>query len=179
MDPCHPARTGDSLAKPVGSDNGCKSNFAISEEHASGEERSKRRAPPVGLRGGRGKRHRTIDRFLARVQKHANDKGCWIFAGAKCCPGGHIYFAKRDGSRVSAHRYAYQLRHGKIPAGKVVMHTCDVAACVNPAHLKIGTQRENVHDAIGKGRFAPWASRRHDLKSPRMVAGKEGDPCSR
>lgn len=158
----------DLFAKSIGSDNDCDVYFAICKvSKSSGRAR---RAPRVGLLGGRRKRHSTIDRFWARVQK--NPDGCWVFTGAKCCPGGHIYFAREDGSRVSAHRFSYELHIGPIPPGMVVMHSCDVARCVNPAHLSAGTQRDNVRDAIDKGRFAPWehpntiaAKRQRALKS--------------
>lgn len=119
-----------------------------------GELAERRRAPRVGLRGGRRKRHATIDRFWARVQKTAT---CWVFTGARCSAAGHVHLTREDGSRVYAHRYSYEVHHGPIPAGLVVMHRCDVPACVNPDHLELGTQRDNIHDAIAKGRFAPWA----------------------
>ena len=35
----------------------------------------------------------------------------------------------------------------------IVMHTCDMPACVNPAHLRVGTQLNNVRDSIAKGRW--------------------------
>lgn len=164
-------RSSDLLAEWPASDNGCTVAFAVSEVRDF--TKKKRRAPRVGLLGGRYVRRSTVDRFWARVQKNPNG-GCWVFTGAKCCPGGHIYFAREDGSRVSAHRYSYTLHRGSIPSGKVVMHTCDVPACVNPAHLRIGTQRDNVHDAIAKGRMQPWAhpntvAARHRRKGVRQT----------
>ena len=41
----------------------------------------------------------------------------------------------------------------KVPIGKVVMHSCDNPRCVNPDHLSIGTQRDNILDSIRKGRY--------------------------
>lgn len=41
---------------------------------------------------------------------------------------------------------------GKIPKGMIVMHACDVPLCVNPAHLAIGTVKDNQHDSRAKGR---------------------------
>lgn len=147
------ARSGDLFEKPTGSDNGWTVNFAFCKVGDSSGKPTARRAPRVGLRGGRNRRHSTVDRFWARVQKNPN--GCWLFAGAKWCPAGHIYMAREDGSRVSAHRFSYELHVGPIPEGMVVMHTCDVPRCVNPAHLRIGTQRDNVLDAVQKGRWRP------------------------
>jgi hypothetical protein len=51
-----------------------------------------------------------------------------------------------------AHRVAYVLANGPIEPGQVVMHTCDVPACVNPAHLKLGSQGDNNRDCFAKGR---------------------------
>lgn len=52
---------------------------------------------------------------------------------------------------ISAHRIAYALHYGYIPRGRVVMHSCDNKGCVNPHHLSVGTQRQNMRDAVAKG----------------------------
>lgn len=164
MATCPRSETAETRVKPRGSDNAWYVNFPTSKIQEIPKDR--RRAPRVGLLGGRGKRHRTIDRFWARVQKNPNPDGCWIFAGAPCSLAGHVHISLDDGRRMYAHRFSYELHHGPIPAGLVVMHSCDVPACVNPAHLSVGTQRDNVHDAIDKGRFSPWTH-------PNTVAAKQ------
>lgn len=61
------------------------------------------------------------------------------------------YGSYRQGGKVrKAHHVAYELMHGPIPADKVVMHTCDIRICME--HLALGTQGDNVRDAIKKGR---------------------------
>ncbi|QDH48968.1 hypothetical protein vBEcoD226_2 [Escherichia phage vB_Eco_D226] len=78
--------------------------------------------------------------------------GCHIFQGCKTKGGyGRI---RVDGVHWMAHRYALSV-HLKRPLkeGCVVMHSCDNPACVNPAHLSEGTQKENIEDCRTKGRM--------------------------
>lgn len=78
--------------------------------------------------------------------------GCWLWMRST---GNYGYgqFALTPQRQVRAHRYSYEARHGPIPAGMVVCHRCDNPCCVNPEHLFLGTQRDNIQDCIQKGRF--------------------------
>ncbi len=58
-----------------------------------------------------------------------------------------------------AHRVAYELATGPIPEGMVVCHRCDTPACINPDHLFVGTQQDNIADMHRKGRRV-YATRR-------------------
>lgn len=76
---------------------------------------------------------------------------CWIWTGYK----GHYGYGKvtdDDGKQVRAHRYLYEMFKGKIPKGMNVLHKCDNTACVNPEHLFLGSQKDNVKDMMSKGR---------------------------
>jgi HNH endonuclease len=54
-----------------------------------------------------------------------------------------------------AHRVAYTIENGLIPRGKFICHHCDTPLCVRPDHLFIGTNMDNMRDAIKKGRMSP------------------------
>lgn len=78
------------------------------------------------------------------------DDGCWVWLGAKDRDGyGRVMV---DGRTMGAHRIAYEESHGPVPDGLVVMHSCDNPSCVNPDHLRVGTQAENIQDRDAKGR---------------------------
>lgn len=116
----------------------------------------------MGPASGRVIERENVDakKFWRRVQRAApND--CWIYTGPKNV-GGYGQTAIRGSSApFAAHRVAYALKHGVTPEGQVVMHTCDNPPCVNPRHLRLGTQRENILDARTKGR---WVGSQHRLE---------------
>jgi hypothetical protein len=92
-------------------------------------------------------------RFWSKVNKTAD---CWLWTASKMDRQGHGQFTYRLRGRqyhVYAHRVAYTLCVESIPDGLVVCHHCDVPACVNPDHLFVGTQGDNLRDASRKGRF--------------------------
>jgi hypothetical protein len=67
---------------------------------------------------------------------------------------GYGFVTMRGVGKVLAHRLAWALHNGADPAGKVVMHTCDNPPCINPEHLVLGTQKDNMNDMRRKGRAA-------------------------
>lgn len=85
------------------------------------------------------------------VEKFKESNGCWEWQ-AKISPYGYGQFAIAPGNVQQAHRFAYELFVGPIPKGLCVLHDCDNRKCVNPAHLWVGTQAQNIHDMMKKGR---------------------------
>lgn len=82
---------------------------------------------------------RDVERLLAKVVEMPG--ACWVWLGARK-QGGYGRF-HLDGATRQAHRAAYQLFNGPVPSGLVVDHECRNPTCVNPAHLRAVTQREN------------------------------------
>jgi HNH endonuclease len=88
-------------------------------------------------------------RFWAKVNRGKDDE-CWIWIGAKNDKGyGTIQVY---GKSYYAHRFSFELVKGPVAKDSIVMHACDSPSCVNPAHLKLGTQLQNMRDMITKGR---------------------------
>ena len=133
---------------------GCERSSGVEHRlHTAGVRGSKPRARTITTRPipeiGRSDRRR----FWAKVQRRLPDD-CWLWTGASGEGYGRFKIA---GYLYSAHRIAYTLEKGPIPRGDgyhgfVVMHSCDTPACCNPAHLSVGTNRDNVQDMVAKGR---------------------------
>lgn len=78
---------------------------------------------------------------------------CWLWTGWHDADGyGKLAIPSPSRSQLLAHRVSWEIHHGPIPAGKCVLHRCDTPSCINPAHLFLGTQADNMRDMHAKGR---------------------------
>lgn len=97
------------------------------------------------------------EKFWTYVNKTGS---CWVWTGGKLRDYG--CFHNRKGSNL-AHRFSWELHFGPIPEEMLVLHKCDNPPCVNPEHLRLGTQADNVRDMISKGREV-YASKLNGVK---------------
>jgi hypothetical protein len=98
-------------------------------------------------------------RFWSKVNRRGPDD-CWEWqAGLRGTLGYGQFW--HDGTNRNAHRVAYLLERGPIPEGLVVRHQCDNPACVNPAHLELGTYAQNSADMVERGRQNSPIGERH------------------
>ena len=107
--------------------------------------------------------------------------GCWNWTASKTKDGyGNI---GANGKVVRAHRLCYEMEKGPIPEGLHVLHKCDNPSCVNPAHLWIGINYDNVKDRDKKGRQVTPLGQYHgksktDMHTVRSIKCKLKDGIS-
>jgi hypothetical protein len=89
-------------------------------------------------------------RFWAKVDRRGPDR-CWEWTGKLAKGYGSIRWC---GQWLLAHRLSYVWTHGAIQDGLLVIHSCDNPKCVNPAHLRLGTHRDNALDTVERGQWA-------------------------
>lgn len=89
-------------------------------------------------------------RFLNKIQINtAND--CWLWEAHRQIGGYGVF--RYDGKVRMAHRVSFTIFHGEFADNMDVLHKCDTPACVNPAHLFLGTHTDNMNDASKKKRL--------------------------
>lgn len=98
------------------------------------------------------------ERFWPKVFLATSSNACWNWTAAKNDLGyGIIGKGRRGEGNLRAHRVSWKIKYGRLPR-KPVLHACDNPSCVNPAHLFLGTLRDNSADM--------WAKRRGILPEP-------------
>lgn len=117
------------------------------------------KSPPILSESGK-------SRFWNRVKK---SNGCWLWKGALNESGyGRFGIGGDSNKDWLAHRVSWVISFGSIPDGMFICHHCDTPSCVNPAHLFLGTGKDNHEDAVKKGRklvntLDYWRKRHPDL----------------
>lgn len=109
------------------------------------------------------KRKPLAERFWPKVEK---TDGCWLWRGGKLKGG----YGMLGG--LLAHRIAFSLSTGDIPPGMHVLHRCDNPPCVNPAHLFLGTHRDNMADKERKGRANHVALKREQHGMSKLTSAE-------
>lgn len=111
-----------------------------------------------------------IKNFHRRVNRPDDQEACWLWVGEIMSNGyGRVWINDRN---CSAHRIAYRIHNGEIPDGLCVCHSCDRRPCVNPAHLWLGTHKDNMADMIAKGRAATGERNATHLYPDRVARGE-------
>jgi hypothetical protein len=104
-------------------------------------------------------RYNTIEDFWTKVNK-TTSTGCWEWTAGKVKDGYGSF--KMNKQWRQTHRWVMMFEGHDIK-DKVVMHKCDNPSCVNPDHLTLGTQADNVQDMHAKGRYVKPLSKLSDL----------------
>jgi hypothetical protein len=93
-------------------------------------------------------------RFWSKVDIRS-DEDCWMWLASVVRHYGQFEINVNGAWKpAKAHRVAWELSHGcDVPAGLLICHTCDIPLCVNPRHLYVGTDLDNMHDKMARGRW--------------------------
>lgn len=112
-------------------------------------------------------------RFWSKVNKNGPlhpvlKTRCWLWIASNARGYGTF---KLDGIAVRANRIAWVLTHGALPRERCVLHRCDNPPCVNPEHLFLGTQVENILDLDAKGRYVSANAQKTHCKRGHPLSG--------
>lgn len=99
----------------------------------------------------------------------AGPNECWNWKGSRK-KGWHGQWRNGLGQIELAHRAAWRIMKGEIPPGMFVLHRCDNPACMNPSHLFLGTQADNLKDMWAKGRARPGVSKGEKHGNAKLTA---------
>jgi hypothetical protein len=98
------------------------------------------------------------DRFWSKIDKKGKNE-CWNWIASTSTPGYGQFYS--NGKMVGAHAFAYGRVKGKVPIGLEIRHSCDNRRCCNPAHMKVGTRKENASDREERNRGNHFSGEAH------------------
>lgn len=107
------------------------------------------------------------------MEYSVDSNGCWKWLGKKM-PKGYGYVGSYENR---AHRVYYERYVGPIPKGLMVLHSCDVKDCVNPEHLHLGTNADNMKEASERGQL--WSPARQSAFYENRAKGREKSLATR
>lgn len=116
--------------------------------------------------------------WWAGKTRHDPETGCVLYTGFRNKQG-YSQVNWRPSGRILVHRLAYEQINGPIPHGHVVCHRCDTPNCVNPSHLFVGTQKDNLRDMFAKGRARPRGKTTQALTDFPTVSGRVDQTLSK
>jgi hypothetical protein len=160
--------SGSGIMSPLGSFPGDSYESALRDP--------KRAGPLVAFREAT---MRTLaERFWEKVDKSGD---CWLWT-ASLSGNGYGHISVSLGKFRAAHRVAWEMENGPIPAGMYLCHRCDTPRCVRPSHMFVGTPSDNMKDCAAKGRCVAIGQRRktvckrgHPLDGPTVRVEMTGN----
>ncbi len=113
---------------------------------------------------------RQVINFWNKVNVLEDDK-CWEWTASRRPQGyGQLNINRK---LYYAHRISWQIANQKsVPKGIQVLHSCDNRKCVNPSHLWLGSQKDNIRDMVAKGRNNPWSPKGEAHPMARLCEGE-------
>lgn len=135
-------------------------------------EKHWRRVKKHGTPDDNSRTHGSLEeRFWRKVVKGEPGE-CWKWIGKKGAGYGQVQRGGKGSPLVFAHRLSYELHKGEIPEGLFVLHECDNRECTNPDHLRVGTQSDNIRDAVKRGRWHAIPPKHGGASHPNAISAE-------